>query len=65
MLGRRRMGGGRGVGLEGIVGACALEVAQDPVDDGQVGEEGDHLHLDLALGAKKRVHFEDSAEQAG
>ena len=59
------MGGGRGAGFEGIVAACALEVAQDPVDDGRVGEEGDHLHLDLALGAKKRAHFQDAAEQAG
>jgi hypothetical protein len=39
-----------------------LQVVDDAVDHGIVGEEGDNLHLALALRADHRVHFVDLAD---
>jgi len=40
-------------------------VADDPIDHGIVGEEGNDAHLALAFGASKRVYFINFADHLG
>ena len=57
---------GRSAGLERIMdlAALALAMAQDPVDDARIRNDGDNLHFCAAARTQHRIDFEYLAKQA-
>ncbi len=54
-----RCGGGR---RSSVLGTMS-DVAQDPADDGKLGDEGDDTHLVPAVGAEQRIGVVDPPDQ--